>query len=116
MQGACLRIAGLLSNSTNLAAARWGARRIYEAQTDPAKRVLALQRLRDRHWWQERAWNVGVYLHTQDHGWDAWTKAEWQNWAAAWKPGDGEIPTVKRWLKSRGMPVSAPADFEIPPS
>ena len=116
MQGACLRIAWLLSNSTNLAAARWGARRIYEAQADPAKRALALQRLRDRHWWQERAWNVGMYPHTQDHGWDPWTAAEWQKWALAWKPGDGEIPSVKRWLKSRGMPVSAPADFEIPPS
>lgn len=115
MQEACLRIALLLSNSTDLRTARWGAQRIFEAETDPAKLAVARQRLRDRWWWQQRGWAVGRNGHINDHGWDEWTLAEWQVWVSAWTPGDGEIPSVKRWLKSRGMPVSAPPDYETPP-
>lgn len=114
MQAECLRIARLLSNSTDLRAARWGSRRVYEAQSDPTARGLALQHLRNRWWWQQNSWNIGMNLRTKDHGWDPWTEAEWQVWATAWAPGDGEIPAVKRWLKSRGLSVSAPPEFELP--
>ncbi len=115
MQADCLRIAGLLSTSTDLGAARWGSWQVYEAELDPAARDRALHQLRDKWWWQEQASGVGINRHTKDFGWDAWTEDEWQNWANAWAPGDGEIPSVKRWLASRGLSVSAPQEFELPP-
>ena len=116
MQGDCLRIARLLSKSTDLTSAYWGWRRILEAESNPARLDAILPHVRNSRWLQEQAWRVGVNRHSHDHGWDAWTEDEWQNWATAWAPGDGEIPSIKRWLISRGMPVSAPPDFEIPPS
>jgi len=116
MQDDCLRIAKVLSASTDLTSAYWGWRRILEAESIPARRDAILPQVRNSRWLQEQAWRVGVNRHRQDHGWDAWTKDEWLNWAAAWAPGDGEIPSVKRWLVSRGMSVTAPPDFEIPPS
>ena len=116
MWGDCLRIARRLANSTDVRAARWGTRQLYEAEADPSARHTALQQLRDAHWWQENAWSVGVNRHTKDNGWEAWSQAEWQDWATAWSQGDGEIPSIKRWLESRGMPLSAPADPEIPAS
>ena len=110
----CLRIAALFSRSTNLSAARWGSHRILKAQTDPALRGEALQQFRDRSWWAQQAWSVGMNQHTSDHGWDPWTNAEWLNWANTSAVGDGEIPSVKRWLASRGMSVSAPPDADLP--
>jgi hypothetical protein len=106
----CLRIAGLLSRSTDLMSARWGWRRIHAQETDPLLRAQELQRLRDTQWMWEQT--VPGSSREADGSWQDWKEAEWNQWAAAWNAGDGEIPAARRWLAARGLSAVAPAEFK----
>lgn len=109
----CLRIAKLLSGSTDVVSASWGWRMVYTSETDPQARQIAKIQLRN-HYWLQRHFRPGINPHDKDYGWDPWNLGEWQQWEAAWAPGDGEIPALKRWLASRALPVTAPTDYELP--
>lgn len=109
----CLRIAKLLSGSTDAVSASWGWRMVYTSETDPQAREIAKIQLRN-HYWLQRNFRPGINHHDKDYGWDPWSLGEWQQWEAAWAAGDGEIPALKRWLGSRAVPVTAPTDYELP--
>lgn len=109
----CLLIARLLSNSTSLFGSRWGWKRIVSSETDPELRAQAYQKLRGSHWlWQQSMATVG-FTALGGRRWSPWEPADWQQWAASWSPGDGEIPATQRWLASRGYPIDPPADFQV---
>ena len=110
----CLRVARLLSSSSNVSGAYWGWRQIYLQDPDADSRARAFQSLRNAQWLWMQARGSGSTLQA-DGSWREWTATDWGNWRAAWASGDGEIPALKRWLASQGQPVEAPADYQMPP-
>lgn len=109
----CLRIAELLSSSTDVISARWGWRQIYRNASDDEQRAQAFRRLRDSQWLYQNFFSFGS-IRKVDGSWRDWNADEWLQWSASFEPGDGEKPAMKRWLVSRGLPATAPADFELP--
>ena len=111
----CLRVARLLSGSSDVFGAYWGWRQIYLQDPDADSRARAFQKLRNAGWlWLQAVQAPGTTRQT-DGSWRDWTTEEWENWRTAWASGDGEIPALKRWLASQGRPVDAPADYQMPP-
>jgi hypothetical protein len=111
--GDCLRIAILLSRSTNLFGSRWGWKRIVKSEENPELRAQAYQKLRGRQWLWLRSFETVGSNRQGGRRWTPWEPADWQQWAATWSPGDGEIPATQRWLASRGYPIDPPADFQV---
>ena len=110
----CIHIARLLAGSTDLWRATWGWRQLTragEVTTKPA------QETRRNLLWMYRSNVISLgqsrsSLDTDDHSWIPWQDEDWKSWAEAWKPGDGQIPSLQRWLKAHGQPSTAPADFQ----
>lgn len=112
-RGDCLRVAELMTGSSELFNVRWGWRRLYAQARSPVLRAQAYQHLRDVQWWRQSALNSGfgyIFYGIDDDS----HSIDWKGWRAARKDGDGEIPAIKRWLASRGLPTSAPPGFELP--
>jgi hypothetical protein len=109
-RASCLRVAGLLAGSANdLEASLWGWRQLRRAHAPIA--TEGVQAMRDAEWIQEHARRVGIHLNAEGHGWTPWTAAEWARWNASWAPGDGDLPSLRRWLQAEGIPLHAPDDF-----
>lgn len=111
----CSRVARLLSQSSDIGFAHWAWRQLYLQAPDAASRAAAFDKLRNAKWLWLQAQGPGS-TRLVDGSWGRkWDSSDWNRWYAAWAPGDGEIPAMKRWLAAQGQPVEAPADFAIPP-
>lgn len=106
---ACLHLAGLLAASSDLQWAAWGWRQLQRAGGVDSPSTQAAYR--NILWLQQRSWDAGRHVGADYRHWTPWTAGEWADWRAAWQPGDGEDEAVRRWLRARGLPVRAPADF-----
>lgn len=112
----CVHLARLLANSTDLWRSGWGWRQL--ARAGEVKSALANETRRNVLWMYygnviSRGFNRNS-RDPNDHSSTPWQDADWKLWAEAWKPGDGQIPAMRRWLKARDQPLTAPADFQLP--
>lgn len=109
---ACLHLARLLLRSTDLFGANWARNRLQQAGITVT--AADEQLMRDAFWlaWQDQR-GFSVTRNADGRGWVAWSDANWLLWSESWRVGDGQIPSLRRWLKSRGLPEHAPADFEV---
>jgi hypothetical protein len=110
----CLRVAGVLAGSTNdLEASLWGwrqLRRVHAPITPEGVRAM-----RDAAWLQRVALRAGIHPDVQGHGWTPWTASDWARWNASWAAGDGDLPSLQRWLQAQGQSAHAPAGFDAFP-
>jgi hypothetical protein len=111
----CLRVAGLLAGSTNdLEASLWGWRQLRRVHAPIAPD--GVQAMRDVAWLQHHgAMRAFVHSKAEGHGWTPWTADDWTRWNASWAPGDGDVPSVRRWLQAQGASTHAPAGFDAFP-
>jgi hypothetical protein len=108
----CLRIAVLLSRSSDLFGSLWGWRQLHAQESDPQLRAHAYRQMRDSEWRLRQQFEARYSSWQFNDGAPEWSAQQWQQWVAAWQPGDGEIPATKRWLVARGLTVAAPAEFQ----
>lgn len=111
----CLHLARLLVGSSDLWSASWGWRQLAragEVTSAPAQRAR-----RDAEWlYRSNVVSFGQTRNSRDandHSWRPWEAADWNLWAESWKPGDGQIPSLRRWLKARGQATTAPDSFQV---
>jgi hypothetical protein len=110
-RSACLHMAGLLAASSDAWASMNGWRQLDRSgiEMTPARS----QALRDSAWlYRTYWWRIGGEISTAGHPAQPWTLEQWQRWNAAWAPGDGEVPALRRWLQAQSLPVHAPADYD----
>jgi hypothetical protein len=110
-QPACMHLAGLLAASSDAWASMYGWRQLKRSgiEMTPAR----VQAWRDAGWlYSNVAWRVGGESTTAGQPAQPWTLEQWQRWNAAWAPGDGEVPALRRWLRANSLPEHAPADYD----
>jgi hypothetical protein len=111
----CLHLARLLVGSTDVWGATWGWRQL--ARAGEVTTAPQMQARRDAIWlYRGSAASRGQTRNSDDpndHSYRPWGPAEWKMWAEAWKPGDGQTPSMRRWLNARGLPTTAPDSFQV---
>jgi hypothetical protein len=111
----CLHLARLMIGSTDRWGAYWGWSQLTRA--GEVTTASAQQARRDALWlYRGNAVAFGQTRNSnnpEDHSWRPWEPADWKLWAEAWKPGDGQVPAMRRWLKAHGQPTSAPDSFQV---
>ena len=107
----CMHLAGLLAASTDAFASQYGWRQLQRSgiEMTPAR----TQALRDATWlYRTVTWRVGGGSAGPGERAQPWTLEQWTRWNAAWAPGDGELPALRRWLQAQSLAVHAPADYD----
>jgi hypothetical protein len=114
-RASCLRVAGLLAGSpSDLVASLWGWRQLRRVEAPIAPE--GVRAMRDARWMQSRGvMRAGFHPDEVGYGSTPWTAADWALWNASWAPGDGDVPSLRRWLRAKGIPAHAPADFDAFP-
>ncbi|HEX2596519.1 MAG TPA: hypothetical protein VHL61_08685 [Luteimonas sp.] len=109
LRGDCLRAFALMSRSSQLGASIQGWRGLLRLDDDPQLFAQARTQLRDRFW-------LGGTVFEQDRMYTDLPQdtRSTSAWPAAFHPGDGEIPSLRRWFIARGLPARAPSRYVVP--
>lgn len=106
---ACLHLARMLVTSSDAEFAVRGWRLLHEAGVAMSPGDLGTMREAD---WLSSKSRRDFARHYHGRGdFTPWTRDEWLAWTAAWAPGDGEIPALRRWLPTKGVPAQPPPDY-----
>jgi hypothetical protein len=108
----CYRGFGLMAHSTSLRASLIGWHLIARWNDEPAFRAQARDALRDRYWLAGARFEHDRMSFDDAGGFQS--AADRHAWRVAFAPGDGQIPSLRRWFIARGMPAHAPRDYLVP--
>ena len=108
----CHRAFELMAQSSSLGLSTFGWHLLVRSDDDPALRAEARDQLRDRYWLAGTRFEQGrvFWNGAEDFG----SPRERQAWLAAFRGGDGEVASLRRWFIARGLPAHAPSDYHVP--
>lgn len=99
----CRKIAVLFGKSDDLTTAGVMGKMSYRLSATQLERQNAYQSIRDYRWWQD------AYYMVPDKN----NRESWRKWSEVWRGKRMSIVAIQSVLKSRGMPINAPADYEL---
>lgn len=108
----CLAAFELMAGSSRLGATISGNMGVATLSEDAATRTAAIQQLRDRYWLAGARFENGNL--SMDWPGEFASEADQKLWVLAFRDNAGEVPSLKRLFAAKGMPVGAPANYEVP--